>query len=293
MNSLAGWLRANRVARIFFIALSFPLPPTNLLSGMLVVFAVLAAGWRAALADAAIALAILCVAIGMTGGPWVSVAAGAVLLWGGCVVGAQLAGATRSVGLAFQLLVVLAVLAVPLAWLIAGAPQLFWRPVIDEFFANANLADAMPPAEMLDWMAGMMHGVLAGSLLSSALFSLLGGCWLAQPLTGMPVRELFLNIRLGRVLGTLALIVLATAFWPGWMASGNLLFVFAIGFAAQGIAVVHWTAARRGWPKWWALALYLPPLLSPALAGVVLSVVVIVGLGDNWVGLRRPAQDVV
>jgi hypothetical protein len=69
--------------------------------------------------------------------------------------------------------------------------------------------------------------------------------------------------------------------------------VLGTGFAAQGLAVVHWTADPRQWPRVWPLVLYGPLLLGAPLAGLLLAALAVAGLVDNGFRLRRHRSDVV
>ena len=97
----------------------------------------------------------------------------------------------------------------------------------------------------------------------------------------------------GRLL-SLAAFVAAAFLLAGFIsAGGSVLLVLGTGFAAQGLAVVHWTAEQRRWPGIWPLIIYGPLLLGPPPAGAVLLALAIVGLVDNGVGLRRHRSKVV
>lgn len=74
---------------------------------------------------------------------------------------------------------------------------------------------------------------------------------------------------------------------------GGLLLVLGTAFATQGLAIVHWTAAERGWPRIWPVALYAPLLFGAPPAGLMLLALTLAGLLDNLVALRRPRANVV
>ena len=74
---------------------------------------------------------------------------------------------------------------------------------------------------------------------------------------------------------------------------GGLLLVLGTGFAAQGLAIVHWTADERRWPRIWPLVLYAPLLLGAPSAGLVLLGLALAGLVDNGFALRRRRTNVV
>jgi hypothetical protein len=101
--------------------------------------------------------------------------------------------------------------------------------------------DGLPPG-WLATVAALMHGVIGASLLSTLILALMLGLWLDRETEAGDWRRKFLELRLGRVLSlvtALAVLLLAAGFVS---LGGGLLLVLGTGFAAQGLAVVHWTA---------------------------------------------------
>jgi hypothetical protein len=98
---------------------------------------------------------------------------------------------------------------------------------------------------------------------------------------------------LGRVLSLAAAGAVALLAAGSVSLGGGLLLVLGTGFAAQGLAIVHWTADERGWPGIWPLVLYAPLLLGAPLAGVVLLGLALAGLLDNVWSLRWRRSNVV
>ena len=72
---------------------------------------------------------------------------------------------------------------------------------------------------------------------------------------------------------------------------GSDLLVLGTGFAAQGLAIVHWTADERRWPRVWPLVLYAPLLLGAPWAGLLLLGLALAGIADNGFALRRRRSD--
>jgi hypothetical protein len=141
-------------------------------------------------------------------------------------------------------------------------------------------------------VAELMHGVIGASLLSTLIIGLLVALWLDPPDPGTDWQRQFRGLRLGRVLSVVALAA-AGLLAAGFMGlGGGLLLVLVTGFVAQGLAIVHWTAARRGWPRPWPVAIYGLLVLGPA-AGALLLALAVGGFVDNWAGLRRERRDVV
>ena len=117
--------------------------------------------------------------------------------------------------------------------------------------------------------------------------------WLDPGGEGPTWRRRCLELRLGRVLSVgvpLALLLIPAGFVT---LGGGLLIVLGTGFVAQGLAILHWTAAERAWPRIWPVAVYGPLLLGAPVAGLLLLALAAAGTLDNLVGLRRRRRDVV
>lgn len=294
MGRLANWLSANRRSRIFLIAGTLLLPLVNLLSGAVVAMTAVTLGWRTALIDCLAGLGILMVLLALTGGPWDSAIVGALTMWAGALLGGHLLGRTGSFDLAVQVLVAVAVIAVFVISLMLPDARSHWLPVLEQLIRSAGLPQNEGlPEDWLGRVAALMYGVIGASVLMSVLIALLLGGSLAA--RGDPAiwRKQVLQLRLGRVLTGFVLLGLA-ALGIGLKDAGTgVLLVLATGFVAQGLAVVHWTADHRVWPRFWSVVLYGPLMLSPSLAGLLLAGLMIAGILDNLIGLRRSRTNVV
>lgn len=276
------------------IALLYLLPLANVFSAGLVAMTALRQETSSAVVETGSALLLLLALVAVLGG-----APGAILLGAGSLWGAALAAGLAlrrfgSVDLAAQLLVVLAAAGVLLATAMIPDPAAYWTPILTDLVTRAGLPQAGElPDDWLATLAGLMHGVLAAGLLSTAGVALLIGVWLAGP-AGVPeFRRGALSFRLGQVLSIGGiLVVMVAAIRPAPVVTG-LLLVLATASSAQGLAIVHWWAADRSWPAIWPLLLYGPLLLAPPLAGLLLVVLTAIGLLDNAIRLRRPRGDVV
>lgn len=291
------WLRANRWSRVAVIVLTFLIPIANVFSAVLVISSARHSGWRSAALDVGAGLALLVGLVQLTGGAGAApftAAWGAGALWASGLVGGLLLGRFKSVDLAVQVLVVLAVGGVVAAGVIIPDPRAHWQPILEELIQAAGLPQVagLPPG-WLATVASLMHGIVGASLLSTVILALLLELWLDREAAAGQWRRLFLAMRLGRLL-SLAAFVAAAFLLAGFIsAGGSVLLVLGTGFAAQGLAVVHWTAELRRWPGIWPLIIYGPLLLGPPPAGAVLLALAIVGLVDNGVGLRRHRSNVV
>jgi len=288
------WLLERRAARIAVIVGLFVLPLTNVMSAALIVLTSRVAGWRVAGLDVALASGFLAAILGIAGGdataasPLPAVLVAGVLWSGAVLAGAQLAR-FGTVDLPVQSLVIAAAAGVLVATLAVPDARGFWEPVLTGLVKAAGLPQAEGlPAGWLGTLAALMHGVLAASLLSTWLLALILGLWLGRHADDPAHwRRQFLMLRLGRVLAVAAAIALVLLAAGLETLGGGLLLVLGTGFAAQGLAVVHWTADARQWPRIWPLVLYGPLLIGAPLAGMGLLALAAAGLADNFVSLRR------
>ena len=299
MNGFARWLQNNRLARIAAVLLTFLLPLTNVISAAIVVMTTRSAGWRSAALDIGACLGLLAGLVQLTNGeagtaaPVTSVM-GAGALWGGAVLGGSLLRRFQSVDLAVQALVVLALLGLLAAGWAIPDPRAHWQPILEGLIRAAGLPQVSGlPAGWLGTVAALIHGVIGASLLSTLVLALMLALWLDRDAPTAEWRRRFLELRLGRVL-SLAAWVAAVLLSVGFVSvGGGALLILGTGFAAQGLAVIHWTADQRRWPRIWPLVLYGPLLLGAPPAGLLLVGLAIAGLVDNGFGLRRRRPDVV
>lgn len=305
------FVAVRRAIRVVVIVLTFLLPVTNVLSAAVLILTA-RHGWRSVFLDAGIGLVALVALFRVTGNAApVAGLVSAAGLWGGAALGGLLLVRYRSVTLVVQALVIAALAGVSVAMALIPNPRAYWQPILEEVVKAAGLPQAgkLPP-DWLGTLAALMHGVIASGLLSTLMLALMLALWMAQKAGPMPVaaggslvaldadrpggwRQQFLELRLGLVLvaisGIAALVLAAGHVTLG----GSLLLVLATGFVAQGLSIVHWTAAERRWPRVWPFLLYGLMLLGAPVGGILLLVLAIAGLADNVLPLRRPRPDVV
>ncbi len=294
MGGLANWLISNRRSRIFLIAGTLLLPLVNLLSGAVVAMTAATLGWRVALTDCMVGVGILVVLLALSGGPWDSAVVGALTMWAGALLGGHLLGRTGSVDFAVQVLVAVAVIAVFIISLMLPDARSYWLPILEQLIRTAGLPQNEGlPADWLGRVAALMYGVIGASVLMSVLVALLFGGALAGSADRSGWRQQVLQLRLGRVL-TGALLLALAIIGIGLKDAGTGVFlVLATGFVAQGLAVIHWIADHYRWPRFWSVVLYGPLMLSASLAGLFLLGLMVVGILDNLISLRRSRPNVV
>lgn len=294
MGGLANWLISNRRSRIFLIAGTLLLPLVNLLSGAVVAMTAATLGWRVALTDCMAGVGILVVLLALSGGPWDSAVVGALTMWAGALLGGHLLGRTGSVDLAVQVLVAVAAIAVFIISLVLPDARSYWLPILEQLIRSAGLPQNEGlPADWLGRVAALMYGVIGASVLMSVLIALLFGGALAGSADRPGWRQQVLQLRLGRVLSGAMLLALALIGIGLKDAGTGVFLVLATGFVAQGLAVIHWIADHYRWPRFWSVVLYGPLMLSASLAGLFLLGLMVVGILDNLVSLRRSRPNVV
>ena len=299
MNGLAARLRANRLLRIATVVLTSVLPITPVISAAILAMTARREGWRPAAADTVAAALLLVGLLQFTAGAVVRPMLSAVALWVGALLGGSLLRGYRSVDLAVQTLVLLALAGVLGATVAIPDAQGYWRPFLEALIKAAGLPQVggLPP-EWLGTMAAVMHGVLAASLLATLIPALVLGLWFDRDVPDKDAeagqwRRRCLELRLGRVL-SLAAVGAAVLILMGFLSlGGGALLVLGTGFVAQGLAIVHWTAEQRSWPRIWPLGLYGTLVFGAPAAGLLLMLLATAGLLDNAVRLRRSRSNVV
>ena len=292
-SGFGRWVLEHRGARIGLIAGLLPLPLTSVVSAALVVAVAIARGWRIAAVDCVIALLVLAAVTFIAGGLWSQFAASGVTTWAAALFVGALTGIYRSLTLTLQVLLVIGLLGLTAFVLVAGDPVAFWEPVLTDLMSQmGELGVQFSEPDALLQLAPMMSGLLAASAVTSSTLALLIGAWWAAGSGGPAFREMFVRIRLGYILGGIALLAgVAALFLPGGLA-GNMLLVLGVGFVFQGLAVVHWVVAARGLPWMLLIPVYLPLFMGASITVMALFLLAAVGFVDNWYGLRRASADV-
>ncbi|MBW7930203.1 MAG: hypothetical protein H3C57_02725 [Gammaproteobacteria bacterium] len=280
-----------RAIRVALMVVLFPLPLTLVVSAAVVVLTTCVKGWRQALEDCAMALAVLVALTAISGGGWVEIGLGAALTW----LLAVLLGALRnalSLALAVQVAVLIGVVAAIGFTLWVRDTQAFWERVLMDLAERASSAGlAMEPADFVPGAAQLMTGMMSASaVMSSVVALLLGSAW-GDPARGRDFGSEFRNLRMGRVLTLLAALLMVLLLTGLGSLADDLLLVLAAGFVLQGLALVHWHGHAREWPRIWPLALYLPMALLPIAAVLELMGLAVLGLLDNVFSLRRKGRD--
>jgi len=273
-----------RARRVVFIAGMFPLPGLGLLSAAMLIMVAQLRGPREAIVDGVLAMLLL-TAIALLVGmdlPVLAVTAGlSWLVWVG--LGA-LQGWSGSLQLTVQVAVVVALAVLGAMLLMLDDATGYWMSVLEALYKDLGEQGVKIETDVRA-QAGLMSGVVvAGSLTGSLLALCLGSSW-ASAVAGVDFGTLFRQLRLGLVIGVLAVVV-GLAEWLGLSTSGALL-VFGAAFTFQGVAVLAWWADALAWPRSWWIGLCILLILVPNLLIIGLVLLSVIGFIDNWYNLRR------
>lgn len=287
-SGFGRWLLDHRGVRIGLIAGLLPLPLTGVLSAAIVVAVSIAKGWRAAAVDCVIAMLVLGAVTALAGGIWSQLAASGLSTWIAAIGFGVLTRAYGSLTLTLQALIVVVLIGMMGFVLAAADPILFWEEALTDFAAQmTELGVQFSEPDALLALAPMMSGLIAASAVTSCMLALIIGAWWASGSGGPGFREMFVNIRLGYILGGIAVVAgIAATLLPGHLA-GNALLVLGVGFVFQGLAVVHWLVSARGLPWMVLIPVYLPFFMGASITVMALFLLAAVGFTDNWYGLRR------
>jgi len=181
--------------------------------------------------------------------------------------------------------VLVAMVLVAAIWILDFDVDSFFDPVVSELVAVLK-SNEMPPEDVALIEQRGAAVVLAAAVFWQLVGTLLLGYWgfllaTRQRRFGQEFRRL----ALGRVLGTIATLVVVLALAFDFELVQNLAPLALLGFVLQGVSVVHAWAHARNWPPGFVVPLYVL-LLVPALNVLVVLPLSVIGVVDNWIDLR-------
>lgn len=210
-----------------------------------------------------------------------------VPLWGLALV----LRATISLSATLRVAALLGLLGVGGFYLVLGDPTIWWTQILDHLRPELtvlappqSLGDPTTGEQLLDLLkdwAPLLPGQVVGAsllLVMAALF--LGRWWQALLFNPGGFRPEFQQLRLGRPLAVLVLLLFGAASLSGWPFLINLVMVLGMLYSIQGIAVVHALVFKLQLSPAWLLLFYL--LLVPLLSQVVMAL----GIADAWADFR-------
>ncbi len=292
---VAGPLQAGLVI-VLCTALSFLAPPLTSVLGYggaaaLGLYSLHAGGRPAALVLVGSALATGVLAqLALHQG--LAVVVTSLLLWLPVWLGAVVLRGTGSLAMAMLILAGLALLAVLSIFALFGDPAPWWlerlQSLGEAMVAQPELGiDSAALANFVETVAPLMTGAMAAGLCFAAVTCMiLGRWWQALLVRPGALRQEFHALRLNRLLSVLGVAIVGLATLNiGVVSSLGLQWslIAMVPFLFVGLAVVHATLANLNAAKGWLIALYILMGLLPQ----VLLVVILVGVLDPWLELRR------
>jgi hypothetical protein len=290
-RSIANWLATNPGGAMVATGLLGMLPFFGVgffffLPGAVPALFALAHGPRAGATIAAGATALLALAIWSIGRP-VPVGLG----YAGWVLGPPLALAwvlkrSGSLALCLQIAVLAGLLMLIVLHATLGDPTQFWLPVVRQLAGEMESHGLALGDSLIEALARSLWGwvtVLTLLLGMGAVF--LARWWQRLALEAGSFGAEFRQIRLGRVLGSLAAVAVIASFVTDLALADDLARFLVSALALVGVAAVHRIRHERSANTAWLWAVYLllvfaSPVAVPALAGI--------GFVDNW--LRSAAR---
>ena len=288
MKVFVQWVLTRRY-RLVLVAIAFaPVLPV-LSTALLALETIRRGGMNGSASALAGAAGIL--ALGTVSGTDIGVltALAALTLFAGVGLGVLVRWA-NSLALAFQGSLLLCVLGVIGANAIWPDPGVLIGGTIEQFveiFRASGATEAQ--LEIVRSWDRLFFGLLAAAVFSQlAVALLLAYWWNAFDGPEGEFGRQFRTLRLGRVLGIPATLLMAVSLVLDATVVQNLFPLALFGFWFQGLAVSHaWARAKRWHPVVLGIAYVL--LITP-LTGLVILGFGSVGLVDNWFDLRAPLQ---
>ena len=198
--------------------------------------------------------------------------------------------ATVSLSRTLQVAALLGLFGVASFYLMLGDPVIWWGGILARWrhdlaaLAPGQGTDQATLTALLDllesWAPFLPGQAASAALLFVLLGLLLGRWWQALLFNPGGFRPEFHQLRLGRPLALLALVLFGAAMLSGWPLLTNLALVLGTLYTVQGIALVHAVAFERQLSPAWLLLFYL--LLLPFLSQLVMAL----GIADAWADFR-------
>lgn len=291
MKSFADWI-VGSIFRVGILAAAFTLMPMiGFVGSGVLVLASLKRGPIFGLTSGGIATAALLL-MGLALGQGVEVAVGAVLLFWVPALGlAELLRRTGQLGPSLTL-ATLAAMGIVLLWfgLSGNSESSFSMALAEELrpLLQQGLVDSANEDQVLELLVAMLPGLLAGSLMLIAVLGLLTGMWWHASINSPgALGDAFRSLRLGGLLGIVALGIILAMAANGGVVFKNLLMVLVVTYLIQGIAVLHGIAHWRKWPSGALVAVYVLMVVG---LGFMAPALAMVGLTDTWADFRGRAR---
>lgn len=292
MQPVALWLVARPQNGVLGLALSLLFPLAPLISGLVMAHLVLASGVRIAAIQAVVAGAVLALVALILSASIGQIVASAVTWWVPVFLLAALARHWRSMPLALQVSVILAMLGTVGFFVVLGDPSGYWNETIATSIELARQAGLHEQADMLSESQSVIVPQMTMLFVFTAwtfyvLVTLLGyGLFQALPGKDSAYGR-FCDLNFGRVLATIMAIASVGAVATGWIWLQNLGFVAFAVFWLQGLAILHWLHAAQRLPFFVVIMVYA---LLPFLNVLLVITFAVLGYMDAWFDFRARAN---
>jgi len=294
MQPVAVWLVARPQYGVLGLALTllFPVPTGWIISGMVMAHLVFANGVRLPAIQglaAGMLLAVVAIVLGASVG---QIIASAVTWWVPAFTLAAFARHWRSVTLALQVSVILAMAVTIGFFVVLGDPAGYWNESIATSIELARQAGLHEQADMLSQsqplIVPQMTMLFVFTVWSFYVLVALAGYALFQSL---PEKERalgrFCDLNFGRVIAAIMAVASVGAVLTGWVWLQNLGFVAFAVFWLQGLAILHWLHAEQRLPVFVVIMTYA---LLPFLNVLLVISLAVVGYMDAWFDFRARAK---
>lgn len=291
IRSLVNWIvaRPERWVLALTVTIVMPVAPA-VLSGAVMVLLVLARGLPKASIAAAIALAVLAITGLIMGLPPMQLVSNAGTIWLLAGFMAGLLSWSKSLVLAVQMTVILALVVTVGMYLALPDPALLWTEVLAEVAASFQEQGLELQARFIleqQRYAALMTGVvIAAGWTYSTVLMLIGLAAYRLLPPGTAGFGEFRDLNLGRVLAIVLAVaaVAATLSQAIWLV--NLAIVMLLVFWLQGLAILHWLRSSGRLPVWLLVLTYVAIML-PVSAGIMIFGLGVMGYIDAWFNVRR------
>lgn len=296
-RKFAAWLsdkpwRAALFAAMFGVLSLFGLVPFLIAAGAVPVLMVLrvhvAAGVQTAFAGSAAVIALL-----LASGQSLVSAAGFAsgLFWVPLALGVLLRR-SESLNLSFQLVILGAGILLALLYLGLDNPVAQWQQLLQEIAkVMLDLGLIVDRQVAIDSLTASIWGVFISGWVLTILGALfVGRWWQSQLQTPGSFGAEYQQLRLGKALGTVALLVVVGGFVAGKLGVAlpvvdAWMLIAMMGLAFQGLAAAHKFKASGRMGRGWLTAIYVL-LIVPLSTMLMIVLLAGLGLADNWQRMR-------
>lgn len=295
MPAIAAWLVARPQNAVLGLAssLAFTLmmPLVQVFSGAILAFLVLKQGPTRSMLQGLMAIAIVAAIALISGSAIRYVVVSGLITWTPVFMLATLLRQWRSVNLALQVSVIVAVLLMLGFFVVMPDPIAFWKSVLTAFSAVFSEAGLHQQADVLltqqDLIAPQMTLIFVFTSWSMVVCMILLGNALLQKLPGNITHfGRFRDFGFGKVLAVVMAVTSIVAMVSDAIWIQNVSFLMFSVFWLQGLAIAHWLQAEGRMPGFVLVLVYV---LLPVLNFLVIVGLAVAGYADAWFAFRRPA----